>query len=250
MSSDLISWNAPVIPVRENVECLSRGLPKWPQMRIEGVSVSIDQAKEIIRRTDTFFKSPEWSGNDPSYCKRVMAKLGIPMGHRFGEPNIHEWERLEQWLQEWEYVGTNYVKNTWIASSFIYGPHGWCDPNGRISYIDNVGKWPSAEDIFEDWKQLAALFPFLHLICVLMDREECEDGGIPLIGFYVREGSVISFDPQVEISTELLDQIKVSRDFFDVRREQGIPWEWIEEWAVRSIQRSKDTQSFRLTYAT
>ncbi len=40
-----------------NANLLNRNLPKWPQMLVTGDSLTIEQAKEIIRRTDRFF---EW----------------------------------------------------------------------------------------------------------------------------------------------------------------------------------------------
>ena len=40
------------------------GLPKWPQMYTTGLPVAIEQAKEIIRRTDSYFTSPRHAGNE------------------------------------------------------------------------------------------------------------------------------------------------------------------------------------------
>lgn len=42
---------------------------KWPQMLTTGEKLTVDQAKEIIRRTDDFFSSlSEFSsGNDHNY---------------------------------------------------------------------------------------------------------------------------------------------------------------------------------------
>jgi hypothetical protein len=56
--NDLIKLDLSSITVKEDVTLLDRGLPKWPQMRVEGVPVTLEQAKEIIRRTDTFFTPP------------------------------------------------------------------------------------------------------------------------------------------------------------------------------------------------
>ena len=219
--------------MQSNLEVLGRGLPKWPQMRVEGVSVTEDQAKEIIRRTDRFFSGPEYSGNDTAYIHRAMKLLKIPF-LRNGE----SYELFEAWLKQWEFVETNYVKNSWISSSFIYGGHGWCHPDGTISYIDNVGKWPSCNDVYEDWKRLAAEFPFVHLIAILMDREECEADAQPVCGFYVKTGNVIVFDPLEHITN--VDVVRRSRnlevDILDspmcsLDAEHSIPWLWIEDWA-------------------
>lgn len=226
-----------------------RGLPKWPQMRVEGVPVSIEQAKEIIRRTDTYFQHPEWSGNDRNYCSAIMRKLEIPdastkpdgtkyVGSEIGEA----WERRSNWLYAWGFIETEYVHNTWISSSFVYGPHGWCHPDGTISFIDNVGKWPSVKSIYDDWCVLAREFPFLHLGVVLMDREQCEENPQPVAGFYVREGNVIAFAPEKYLTMDNLEALKANRsddEFvfrgtgYTLQHERGIPWQWIEEWASR-----------------
>ena len=44
-------------------ELLSRELPKWPQCIITGERVTLEQADEIIRRTDTFLTFG-FGGND------------------------------------------------------------------------------------------------------------------------------------------------------------------------------------------
>jgi len=44
---------------KENMSYLfERSLPKWPQMLVTGSPVSEEQALEIIRRTDNFFRLP------------------------------------------------------------------------------------------------------------------------------------------------------------------------------------------------
>ncbi len=220
------------------------GLPKWPQMRVEGHSITVEQAKEIIRRTDGFFTYPDWSGNDKAYCQRVMEKLGIPatLKKSVVPGDIGEsWAAQDAWRTGWGFVDTEYVKNNWISCAFIHGPHGWCHPDGTISYLDNVGKWPSVRSIYDDWTILATEFPFLSLIVVLMDKEEGEEGGNPVVGFHVHEGKVVVFDPASVVAEEHLHYIKENRNddldlrspLFGLANEHGIPWSWIEEWAER-----------------
>lgn len=235
------------IRTETEITLFDRGLPKWPQMRVEGVPVSVEQAKEIIRRTDTFFSYPDNAGNDADYDHRVMKKLGIPklLNQSVVPGDIGEsWEAQDRWRKSWGFIETSYVHNTWMSSSFVFGPHGWCHPDGQISYTDNVGKWPSIQEVYDDWSILAKAFPFLNLVVFLMDREECEDGGIPVVGFQVFDGSVKVFDPSSALSDVQLGQIKQQRppiaSLFrapifgnGLDREHGIPWAWIEDWSKR-----------------
>jgi hypothetical protein len=224
---------APEIEARQIVH---RGLPKWPQMLVYGEPVTVDQAKEIIRRTDFFFFIPQ-HGNDPAYIRRVNRALGIPH-EELGQRDPTLWERHEEWREDWGFVSTEYVHNDWISCSFINGPHGWCHPDGTIGFRDNVGKYPSGEDILRDWCLLASEFPFVDLTVVMMDREESEEEErIPVMGFRVADGLVEVFDPKIEppdYSREL-PSFDIEKEFertpmFSRDREHGIPWSWIKEW--------------------
>jgi len=230
---------------------MNRGLPKWPQMLVFGRSVSVEQAKEIIRRTDTFFTSLEYAGNDRDYCLRVMKTLGIPIIDYDApvEDRFKVFHEQQAWRDRWGYIETQYVHNSWIASAFIFGPHGWCSPTGRVVFTDNIGKWPSEEDVLDDWSKLAKEFPFLDLYAVLMDREQCEEEALPVVGFRVYQGEAAVFDPCQPEAEEVIKSAAASiheiidRDFgeenfkktpmFDTRNERGIDWSWIEEWAKR-----------------
>ena len=66
-----------------------RYLPKWPLMYTTGKPVTQEQAKEIIRRTDTFFIG--YSGNNRAYNQRVRRLLGMPPGF---SDHDEKWEKL------------------------------------------------------------------------------------------------------------------------------------------------------------
>lgn len=245
---DLIRFN----PEPRMASVIDRGLPKWPQMRVEGVPVTIEQAKEIIRRTDRYFTNPDHAGNNDKWRDRAQRMLRIPSCDRYPDGTFMEtkdlveaWGFHQQWLTKWGYIGTEYVHNNWLASSYIYGPYGWCHPDGTIRYMDNVGKWPDGRSIYDDWKKLAIEFPFLNLICVLMSGEQCEDDTVPIMGFRVLDGVVTGFDPAESLTAEEIAGLKISRNFDeehilsrvsnsnDRSYENGVPWSWIEEWAMR-----------------
>jgi len=124
-------------------ELMSRGLPKWPQHYVTGVPVTVEQAKEIIRRTDTFFEGGGYGGNNHKFNRRIRTLLGMPPDF-MDEPKKQEtpeetaayWVRRDQMHQafreRWRPVSTEYVHNSWVSCAFIGGPHGWCHPDGQI----------------------------------------------------------------------------------------------------------------------
>lgn len=186
---------------------LDRGLPKWPQMLVTGPPIAQTQALEIIRRTDSFFSFPH--GNDHAFVEEAIRLIGFPKEpvdprRKGSDPKIEEeffdafhkfWENQAQWKEDWGHLGTQYVRNDWVSSCFISGPHGWCHPDGTISFADNVGKWPSLKEIKNDWEVLAKAFPFLQVEITLMDKESCEEDSQPVVSMVVRNEEVTLVDP-------------------------------------------------------
>lgn len=217
------------------------GLPKWPQMYTTGIPVSVEQAKEIIRRTDYFFGN-FWGGNNHKWNKFVCEKMGIPphdLGTSFENLTIRQ-NSIEDFHARWGYIFTNYVDNTWISSCFIFGPHGWMHPDGTIGFVDNIGKWPSIEEVHEDWIKIAEAFPFLDVGVTLMSEEGCtiEDGGDykKLVSFAVKDGNVSLIDPAKRDVHANHPEPRISRGAdalkgWDLMDEVGISVAWIEEWA-------------------
>lgn len=222
-------------------ELVNSSLPKWPQMLTVGKRVECEQAKEVIRRTDRFFTSPEHAGHDQEFREWAIAELGMPV---IGKKDTwDEYDRVlakrDRWLGSWGFVDTCYVHNDWIACSYIHGPHGWMHPNGRILFVDNVGKWPSVKEVLADWKELAQAFPFVELDSVLMDREYGEDGRQPVVGFHVEGGKVEMFDPDGE--RDLVASMMQTGDMFEANRpflpgSQGVPRTWITDWKARKLR--------------
>jgi hypothetical protein len=183
-------------------DLLNRGLPKWPQMVVTGPRLREDLALEVIRRTDSWFVSGH-DCNDHDGDRHLARRFRMPHYHDYAERHPDgfdwraHWDRCERWKKAWGVIETNYVRNTWIGSSFIHGPHGWCHPDGQIYYIDNVGKWPSVEEIRADWQTLATTFPFLTLTATLMSGESCEDGTSAVVAIAVADGQARLMEPSV-----------------------------------------------------
>ena len=234
----------------DNLHILERGLPKWPQMRVGGVKLPKEIALEIVRRTDTFFVKG-YTGNDKEWDELVNSIVRKP-NYSYGKDFDYQKYRKEydEFLNNWKLVDTSYVNNSWVSCSFIHGPHGWCHPDGTIHFLDNIGKWPSSEDVYNDWQAICSAFPdVLNLDCVLMDGEECnEDETNPVIGFRIRNSVIEIVDPLEDktLLTELgfgTNKTSWQRSWtgfeamFGVSparlRESAISEDQIREWASR-----------------
>jgi hypothetical protein len=222
------------------------GLPKWPQMYVFGAAVTVEQAKDTILRTDPFLTDVhdihggnnqrwnEWARKELGYAhvSALAQSLGKP--HEFRFPSIVS-EKLNQALGV---VETEYVRNSWASSCYAYGPHGWSHPNGTIWYADNVGKWPEAEAVFAEWERLAAAFPYLDLKVTLMSGEYCELQTSPVVSFRVQNGTVVLLDepivPEYPANQTRRDTTSLILSLNDLSREQGLPNDWIYEYAAKT----------------
>jgi hypothetical protein len=186
-----------------------KALPKWPALLVQGEKVTKEQAKEILIRTDSF----SFSSNDNAFS----AELNNIVYNVKGK----SWELIEDlqkkfgfdWNQAWDYqtekqneVGVlelQYLHNSRIVSSWIGGPHGWCDWDGNIQTSNyNIGKWPSIEEVYEEWKIIARAFPFLKLRAQLMNCEACETDAIdpkPVVEFIVENGTITMVEPESQL---------------------------------------------------
>lgn len=171
---------------------LNRGLPKWPAVLITGKNVTVDQAKDIIFRTD-YVMSDCCSVRLPSRIEKDCAhQMGWDLFDEF------DYDSREIWRQRMGMISLEYAANHWSSSSYVCGPHGWCNPDGTIHYNNhNWGKWPSLTEVLEDWTKIAAAFPFLELACTLYDKEHSEVGGRPVATFLVADGKVSVVEPDV-----------------------------------------------------
>lgn len=252
---------------RTEADLMNQGLPKWPQHYVTGMPVTVEQAKEIIRRTDTFF-THGYDGNNHEYNRWVRQTLGMPPGWMDNESppwpkddapesekqkaiearraHYAEERRLRELFEaRWHPIDTQYVHNSWVSCSFIGGPHGWCHPDGQIGFTDNVGKWPSIEDVLADWQKLAEAFPFLDIGATLRNGESCEDDTQAVVSIVVKNGRAFLADPVTTdvhaahaVAVRRSDSVGSSIDEFRKNmnnpfREQGISDEWIHEWAEK-----------------
>lgn len=220
-------------------------LPKWVRVFITGTSVTKEQAKDIIFRTDVSvpYISEYGYGNDKQFNAYFNKVCGLS---RFIEArNKAEYDptfdRTEQaWRDELEIITPLYVHNAWLATSYAGGPHGWCSPEGGIHFDGyRWGGWPKVPSIKEDWQMLIEAFPYLDLACTLFDES---DPPKPLVTFSVSEGSVLVTPPALGLH-EYAPTFEQKDNLSEFRKnianntyyhERGWPEGWVEEFGAKS----------------
>ncbi len=219
-------------------------LPKRPEVFINGLQVTVEQAKEINFRTDTnlSYIDEYGFGNDRSFRQRCQDLFGWNQVLKMTQ-NRERWNVTELWAKQLGYIGTSYIHNSWLASCYIGGANGWCRSDGTILMEgQNVGTWPSVAGVVEDWQNLVKAFPFLDLVCTLFSAEAGEDDGYPVATIIVKDGSVTVVEPDLALHQR--EPVKPDFDDMFVRvaelcrgdysYEQGWPEEWVVEFGERS----------------
>lgn len=159
-------------------------LDKWPRLLVVGKPVTPEQANDILIRTDSWILCL----NDRAWTKAAYRVAGVVLAH-YGMPGLEE---LRDFRARMGVLDLAYMANVRIGSSWIGGPHGWCDWNGWIGCAAyNVGTWPSHEQVTDDWRQIAAAWPFLDLVAQLVT----DDGEGDLAGQWTVRGGQVQFDP-------------------------------------------------------
>lgn len=105
--------------------------------------------------------------------------------------------------------GVSYFSNNMLMSACV-NVDSWLSWRGKIEARYNVGKYPSAEELYQEWCVIAAAYPpdVLDLVCFVYDRETCQlaPGDQPLIQFTIQGGKV-----EVETNYTRMDQDLLSR---------------------------------------
>ena len=230
-----------------------------------GAPVTVDQAKEIIFRTDRSIRSPSsWNigGNDKQFRNKLVFKFGWNLFEELHElddarrkkclaepqmelelvAHLNAWELQNEWSARMGMISTEYVYNSFLSTAYIGGPAGWCNPDGRVQFENhNYGKWPSVEEILKDWQALATAFPFIDLVNTLYDNEHCESNAIPVCSIVVKDGTASVHEPDETLHERMpnmnfdlhLDNLAgIMHGNYSFER--GWPTEWIEEFSIRS----------------
>ena len=162
-------------------------LKKWPGMMVMGKRVELGQAMEILIRTSGFY----FSSNEHAFDRQLYEAAGV----KFKEDETY-FGRSDSETYKAAYAryrilnGITYLCNHQIVTAYVGGPYGWMNWGGEVvtSPAYNIGKWPDAPGILEEWRIIAEAFPYLDLRCQLYDKEECEEDPQPLVEYVVKDG--------------------------------------------------------------
>jgi hypothetical protein len=205
----------------DNSKFFAISLPKWPKMAVIGDPVTLEQAAEILVRTN------RWGShcNDHQWEDAIAAVSGYPKDNYEDRPHDEDarnayfaslWAKQREWTIAHRIItNIDYLHNDQIASCYIGGPHGWCNWNGQIGCNDyNIGKWPDVESVFDEWQTIAREFPYLTLRCQLFSEHENGEPGAPLVQYNVDNGVVTMQEPKknmlvVELSSDrMIDRLR------------------------------------------
>ena len=203
-------------------------LGKWPEMRVIGQPVTEEQANEIILRTShsMFFSNTndrEWRAT----VEDIMGFKGRKHPATF-EENMAILDANFARAEELGFLNLEYIYNSRIASAYIGGPHGWMDWDGTISGDNpyNVGKWPEADELIQEWTTVAEAFPFLDLTAQFSFNEE---ETYLVLEIVVKDGKVTvtedpaSFGPIKRTTLEdHIESIVTEGGFWTFKRERGV----------------------------
>jgi hypothetical protein len=160
---------------------------KWAGLLVVGESVSKEQAAEIIVRTTRW---PLSSNN--TQTDEIFNNL------------ISNHKEFKKYLKNIKPLNLDLLINERITTSYISGPKGWINWDGTIftnSY--NVGKYPSIQQITNEWENIAKEFPFLNLKSQVINQEiHDEEKAIPTAQWNIKDGKV-----NTEFPTKLICEI-------------------------------------------
>lgn len=164
---------------------------KWPGLLVVGDKVTKDQAKEIIIRTTRWPLSSNNNKADETFNNLISPPKEFNKG-----------------LSRIKPLNLTYLNNERITNCYIGGSKGWIDWNGIIFANSwNIGKWPSINEVTEDWKMVAQAFPFLNLRSQVLDVEISQENPIPTAEWTIKNGKV-----EVQFPEKLLCEIEKYED--------------------------------------
>ena len=143
-------------------------LPKWPAIIIRGPSVPKEVAARICVQTSHI----PYATRDDDDEKHIVDTIRVAFGMT-AEYDIKDTDRLAKdfgvMTDALAYFSTNCYDNRHSLSE-----SSWITWDGRISFDSNVGKWPTSDDLFQEWVMIATRFPELKLTADVYPCESCQ----------------------------------------------------------------------------
>ena len=119
-----------------------------PYYRMRGKSVTPEQARDIIRRTDALIGSFDW---------------------HFGERNLPQEEKI----RNGDYVGSMNFNQWWFMRNHLPTHYGWSHPSGLIGCNAITQKYPDFCEYLAELLQWKTAFPYLDLTIAVSWWDEC-----------------------------------------------------------------------------
>lgn len=166
---------------------------KWPMMAVRGKKVTVEQAKDIIRCVDNFFDPTDgFCGNDRDFEDALRKELNLKKAPGWGEEKQDEsYAEYRQRVENCSsYIFMEHFNTRWISSCFVGGPYGWIHVDGEIYFEDNIGKWPTWEEIIDDLAILADRFPYLDMEVFVTCKEGGDDDNYFIGGIALKNGEL------------------------------------------------------------
>ena len=192
-------------------------LEKWTGCLIQGPTLSKEWAERICLQTSSFYLFT----NSKHLLKEYYDVLKIGYKER-GHPYDHDYyvyesddKRIKELTKSCNLIeDIHYLTNSSICSASLGNPN-WIHWDGTIKKCANLGKWPSAQNIYDEWRVIAKRFPILKLTCQLLNGE-LSYGNVdelePIIQFNIDNGKVdIQFDGITKLN---LKQRTVEEDVY------------------------------------
>ena len=219
-------------------ELFEKPLPKWPALIVVGKPVTEQQAMVINVMTDRF----SFCSNDREFEKQIhkliydvdesWSDLSDALKAKHKIRDFHEvWDLKEKIANKYGALELNDMSNTRIVSSWIGGPHGWCNWDGTIGSNNyNIGKYPSVQDVYEDCAKIAEAFPFLEMKVQLLDQESGSDEpSTAVIEYALKDGKVNMYEPAEALATTAFGSDDMYKRFSNPYAERGCTIEKLEE---------------------
>jgi hypothetical protein len=208
-------------------------LTKWPRLIVVGENVTPKQANEILVRTHNW----GWfMTNDKEWEGMVRNLVGAPPERSYlGEEGKKAWEEQKAFVKKMRTLDLEYLGNQRIMSSWIGGPHGWCDWDGTIGAANyNIGKWPTVDDVAEEWCTIANAFPYLKLTAQLVPDEG--ESPMSVARFEIADGGVTTSETVEEPlrKPEELDMVTMLTTIRSYDGERGVDFQRLHQ-AVRQV---------------
>lgn len=158
--------------------------------------VTREQAAEIIVRTSGL----DFFTNDRAWERALWRELGVELEEGQSVWRVLSAAEKEDIKRKYGILDLYYLRNHRIVSTWVGGPHGWCDWDGTIGCGNyNIGKCPSIEEIDHEWRIIAEAFPYLNLKAQVYSGETSEEDIHPVVEWTIKDGQVEIGEPTYEI---------------------------------------------------